>query len=298
MAEVMVSFIAGALELATIFLIAGIGELLDQRAGVLNVGIEGLMLFGAGVSFIVARGSGSLLLGFIVGTVAGGIFGFLHGLFSITLKVDQVVSAMGVWIFAMGFTTYWVDPHSGPLPAGLSSPRIGGLLSPIFFFAIALVLIVWFILSKTHFGLKIRSVGEDPSVAEATGINVVRIRYLCVVVGGLLGGLAGAFLSLSYFGIWAHLLSGGMGWIALALVIFSMWRPILLLAGSIVFGLVWEFSIRPEAIAAGLGIPIGICRMAPFIATIIVLVVISTPRFRRRWGLAKPAALGVPYVKE
>jgi len=298
MGEIMWSFIARTLEITTILLIAAIGELLDQRAGVLNVAIDGLMLFGAAFGFVVALGSGSLLLGFIAGTVAGGIFGFLHGLFSITLKVNQVVSAMGVWIFAMGFVTYWADPHSGPLPRELSSPRIGGLLSPLFFLAIALVFIVWFILFKTHLGLKIRSVGEDPSVAEATGINVVRIRYLCVVVGGLLGGLSGAFLSLTYFGIWGHLLTGGLGWIALALVLFSLWRPRILLIGALIYGAVWQFSISPGAIIPGLGIPLGILRMFPFIATIVILVVVSTPKFRRKWGLAKPAALGLPYVKE
>lgn len=291
-------FIARSLEVATILLLAAIGELLDQRAGVLNVGIEGLMLFGAAFGFVVALGSGSLLLGFIAGTIAGGIFGLLHGFFSITLKVDQVVSGMGVWIFAMGFTTYWADPYSGPLPPELSSPRIGGLLSPLFFFAIAIVFVVWFILFKTYLGLKIRSVGEDPSVAEVTGINVVRIRYLCVVMGGLLGGLSGAFLSLTYFGIWGHLLTGGLGWIALALVLFSLWRPLILLVGALIYGGVWQFSISPEAIIPGLGIPLGICRMFPFIATIVVLIVISTPKFRRKWGLVKPAALGLPYVKE
>lgn len=294
----MWSFIARSLEISTIFLLAAIGELLDQRAGVLNIGVEGLMLFGAASGFVTALWTGSLLLGFVVGTALGGIFGLLHGFFSITLKADQVVSGMGIVVFAVGFTTYWADRYSGPLPAELSSPRIGGFLSPMFFLAVALVFIIWFVLSKTHLGLKIKSVGEDPSVAEATGINVVRIRYLCVIVGGLLGGLAGAFLSLAYFGIWGHLLTGGMGWIALALVPFSLWRPTMLLAGALIFGIVWQFSISPEAIAPGLGIPLGIIRMSPFIATIIVLTVISLPRIRRKWGLMKPAALGKPYIKE
>lgn len=289
-------FIARCLEVATVLLLAGIGELLDQRSGVLNVGIEGLMLLGAASGFITAIHTGSLLNGFIVGAVFGGIFGFLHGLFSITLKVDQVVSAMGIWIFAMGFVTFWVDRYSGPL--ALSSPRIGGLLSPLFFFSVALVFIVWFILSKTHLGLKIRSVGEDPSVAEATGINVVRIRYLCVIVGGLLGGLAGAFLSLTYLGLWAHLPTKGLGWIALALIFFSMWRPWILLAGSLLFGVIWQFGISPELIVPALGLPLAIFRMLPFIATLVVLIVISTPKFRRKWGLAKPVALGLPYLKE
>jgi len=288
-------FIVRCLEVSTIFLLAGIGELLDQRSGILNVGIEGLMLLGAASGFITALHTGSLLIGFIVGAVVGGIFGFLHGLFSITLKVNQIVSAMGIWIFAMGFTTFWADRYSGPLK--ISSPRIGGL-SPMFFLAVALVFIVWFVLYKSHIGLKIRSVGEDPLVAEATGINVVRIRYQCVVLGGLLGGLAGAFLSLTYLGLWAHLETGGMGWIALALVLFSMWRPWILLAGALIFGTIWQFAIAPEVVIPGFGLPLGIVRMFPFIATIIVLIAISTPRFRRKWGLAKPAALGLPYIKE
>ncbi len=292
-------FVARCLEVTAVLLFAAVGELWDQRSGVLNVGIEGLMLLGAASGFVTAIHTGNLVLGFMVGTIVGGIFGFLHGLFSIMLKVDQVISGMGIWIFAMGFVTWWVDRYSGPLPEELSSPRIGGLLSPMFFLAIAFVFIVWFILFKTHLGLKIRSVGEDPSVAEATGINVTRIRYMSVTVGGLLGGLAGAFLILTYMGLWGHIPTQGLGWIALALVFFSMWRPLILLGGALLFGVIWQFGISPEVIfPGGLGIPLGVYRMLPFIVTIIVLVVIYTPKFRRKWGLAKPAALGLPYVKE
>lgn len=292
-------FVARCLEVTAVLLFAAIGELWDQRSGVLNVGIEGLMLLGAASGFVTAIQSGSLMLGFIVGTIVGGIFGFVHGLLSITLKVNQVISGMAIWIFAMGFVTWWVDRYSGPLPAELSSPRIGGLLSPLFFLAVAFVFIVWFILFKTHLGLKIRSVGEDPSVAEATGISVVRTRYLSVTVGGLLGGLAGVFLVLTYMGLWGHLPTQGLGWIALALVFFSMWRPLILLGGALLFGVIWQFGISPEVIfPGGLGIPLGVYRMLPFIATIIILIVISTPMFRRKLGLAKPAALGLPYVKE
>jgi simple sugar transport system permease protein len=142
-------------------------------------------------------------------------------------------------------------------------------------------------------------VGEDPSVAEATGINVARIRYISVIVGGLLSGLSGAFLTLTYLGIWGHIPTSGMGWIALALVFFSMWRPVILLGGALLFGVIWQFGISPEVIIpGGLGIPLGVYRMLPFLVTIIVLVVISTPKFRRRWGSAKPASLGIAYVKE
>ena len=291
-------FIAKSLEMATLFMFAAIGELLDQRSGVLNVGLEGLMLFGAASGFITTTLTGSLLLGFLVGMAVGGAVGLLHGFLSISLRVNQVVSGMAIWILAFGLTTYLANPFTGPLPRGVSSWRIGGLLSPLFFVAVALVFIIWFILSKTHLGLKIRAVGEDPSVAEASGINVTRTRYLCVIIGGVLGGLSGAFLSLTYLGTWSHNPVAGRGWISLALVFFSMWRPGLLFAGALIFGTLWQFALAPEMLLPGLALPLQFYRMIPFAVTIVILIVVSTERFRRRWGLAKPAALGLPYVKE
>ena len=289
-------FITRSLEIATILLLAAIGELLDERAGVLNVGIEGLMLFGGAAGFLAALKWG-LLAGFIVGTIVGGAFGLLHAVLSITLKVNQVVSGMGIWLFAMGFVTYWADRYSGPLPMGMVSPSIHGL-SPMFFIALAILFAIWFILSRTHLGLKIRSVGEDPSTAEVSGVNVVKIRYLCTTIGGLLGGLAGAFLTLTYLACWSHLPTMGLGWVALALVQFSIWRPPILLAGALLFGFIWQFAISPETIYAGIPAPLPVLRMLPFAVTIIFLTVISSERFRKKWALAKPAALGQPYIKE
>ncbi|MEM4694012.1 MAG: ABC transporter permease [Nitrososphaerota archaeon] len=289
-------FIVRSLEVATILLLAAIGELLNQRSGVLNVGIEGLMLLGAASGFITAMFLG-VIPGYIVGMCLGALFGLLHAFFSISLRVNQVVSGMGIWLFAMGFVTYWADRYSGPLPPGVVSIRIYGL-SPIFFLAVAVVLIIWFILSKTHLGLKIRSTGENPFAAEVSGVRVIRIRYLCTIIGGALGGLAGAFLSLTYLGTWSHLPTKGLGWIALALVMFSLWRPLILLGGALLFGFVWQFAISPETIYAGIPAPLPVLRMLPFIITIVLLVIISSERFRRRWWLAKPEALGVPYIKE
>ena len=288
-------FVTKCLEISTLLLLAALGELFDQRSGVLNVGVEGLMLFGAASGFIAAKLTGSLLVGFLVGMAVGGAIGFLHGFLSITIKVSQVVSGMGIWILAFGITTYMADPFSGPL--GIPEWRIGGL-SPFFFIGIALVFIIWFILSKTNLGLRIRSVGEDPSVAEASGINVERTRYLCVTIGGMLGGLSGAFLSLTYLGVWSHNPVAGLGWIALALVFFSMWRPWLLLASALFFGTIWQFALSPEIVLPSLALPLQFYRMIPFAATIVILTLISTKRFRMKVGLAKPAALGVPYIKE
>lgn len=289
-------FIARSLEIATILLLAAVGELLNQRSGVINVGIEGLMLLGSAAGFIVALNWG-LLPAFIAGTLIGGLFGLIHSILSTSLKVNQVVSGMGVWLFAMGFVTYWADRYSGPLPRGIVSPRIYDL-SPMFFIAVGIVVVVWFILSRTHIGLKIKSVGENPLAAEVSGVHVTRIRHMCTVIGGMLAGLAGAFLSTTYLAGWSHLPTKGLGWIAFALVMFSLWRPWILLSGSLIFGFVWQFAISPETIYAGIPAPLPILRMLPFIATILVLTVISTERFRKRWALSKPESLGEPYIKE
>lgn len=289
-----------SLEASAVFIFAGIGELIDQRSGVLNVGIEGLMLFGATFSFITTMLTGNFLLGFLVGIAIGGALGFLHGFLSITLKVDQVVSGMGIWLLGFGLTTYLMYAYNalGPLPTkvGRLSITIAGL-SPFFYIAIALVFITWFIFYRTSFGLRIRSVGEDPSVAEVSGINVTKTRYLCVTVGGILGGLAGAVFSLSYLTTLSYNLTMGWGFIALALVFFSMWNPLILLGGSLLFGALWKISLTPDVVLPGV-MSMFIWRMIPFIMTILVLVIISTKWFRIRWGLAKPAALGTPYVKE
>ncbi len=287
-------FIARSLEISTILLLAAIGELLDERSGVLNVGIEGLMLLGAAAGFIIGDAYGGFT-GLLVGTAVGGLLGFLHGVFSISLKVDQVVSGMGIWLFAMGFVTYWADRYSGPLDAKI--PKIYDL-SPMFFIALLTVFLVWFVLAKTHIGLKIRAVGENPFAAEVSGVNVVLIRYLCVVVGGALGGLAGSSLIISYLGAWSHLPTKGLGWVALALVMFSLWRPLILLGGSLLFGFLWQLAISPETIYAGIPAPLPVLRMIPFAMTIVFLVVISTETFRKKWALAKPEALGIPFFKE
>lgn len=291
----MGQFLARSLEAASIFTLAGLGELVDQRAGILNVGIEGIMLFGATGGFIVTKTTGSYFLGFLAALLIGALLGLLHGFFSITLGVDQVVSGMGIWILGFGLTTYIGSPYTGPL--GLERiPTILGL-SPFFYIAIALVLITTFVLFKTNIGLQIRSVGEDPSVAEVSGVRVVPIRYACVVVGGLLAGFAGAVYALFYNPVWNYNFLMGWGFISLALVFFSMWNPMLLYGGALLFGLLWQLSLNPELLLPGV-FSRYIWRMVPFGITIVVLVLISTKWFRMRWGAAKPQALGLPYFRE
>jgi len=292
----MWEFITRSLEASTIFTFAALGELINQRSGVLNVGLEGVMLFGATLGFIVAQTTGDYLVGFAAGIAIGAVLGLLHGFFSVTLRVDQVVSGMGIWILGFGLTTYIGSPFTGPL--GMERvPTLFLGLSPFFYIGIALTAVAWFVLFKTHLGLKIRSVGEDPSVAEVSGINVMKMRYLCVTLGGALGGLAGAVYALFYNPVWNYNFLMGWGFIALALVFFSMWNPFVLVAGSLLFGTMWQLSLNPQLLFPGL-MSRYMWRMVPFIITILVLLFISTKWFKARWGAAQPQALAKPYIKE
>jgi simple sugar transport system permease protein len=219
----------------------------------------------------------------------------LHGFFSITLGGDQVVNGMGIWILGFGLTTYIGAPYAGPL--GLERiPTIFGL-SPFLYVGVILAVITWFVLTRTSLGLRIRSVGENPTVAEVSGINVARTRYLCTIAGGMLMGFAGAVYSLDYNPVWNYNFLMGWGFIALALVFFSMWNPLILLAGSLLFGTLWQLSLNPQLVLPGV-FSRYVWRMVPFAITLGVLMLMSTKWFRARWGAAKPEALGQPFVKE
>lgn len=290
----MWDLLARSLEASTIFLFAALGELINQRAGVLNVGLEGLMLFGGTAAFITAQTTGSYPLGFLAGLAVGGFLGLAHGFFSITLRGDQVVSGMGLWILSFGLTTYLGSSYTGPLGLGRIPSFLG--LSPFFPLGVVLVAATWLLLFKTSLGLAIRSAGENPAAAEASGIAVVALRYLCVTFGGILAGLSGAAYSLSYNPVWTYNFLMGWGFVSLALVFFSMWNPWILLAGASLFGTVWQLSLSPELVLPGV-LSRYVWRTVPFAMTIPILVIISTSWFRNRWGLAKPEALGRPYPK-
>ncbi|MDX1414011.1 MAG: ABC transporter permease [Candidatus Promineifilaceae bacterium] len=291
----MWEFSVRSLDASTIFLIAGLGELIGQRSGVLNVGIEGVMLFGATLGFITAQTTGSYLMGFLVGIGIGALLGLIHAFFSVTLGGDQVVSGMGIWILGFGLTTYIGSPFAGPL--GMERiPKIFGI-SPFFYVGIILAILTWFVLARTSLGLRIRSVGEDPVVAEVSGINVTTTRYLCVVGGGMLMGFAGAIYALDYNPVWSNNFLMGWGFIALALVFFSMWNPLILMSGSLLFGTLWQLSLNPQLVLPGI-LSRYIWRMVPFGITLGVLLLMSTKWFRGKWGAAKPEALGQPYLRE
>ncbi|MDX1437309.1 MAG: ABC transporter permease, partial [Anaerolineales bacterium] len=265
----MQEFFIRSLDASTIFTIAALGELIGQRSGVINVGVEGVMLFGATLGFIAAQSTGSYLLGFVIAIAIGALLGLMHGFFSITLGGDQVVSGMGIWILGFGLTTYIGSPYTGPLGMDRIPTVLG--LSPFFFVGIALVVVTWFVLFKTSLGLKIRSVGENPEVAEVSGINVARMRYLCVVGGGMLMGFAGAIYGLDYNPVWSYNFTVGWGFVALALVFFSMWNPLILLGGSLLFGTLWQLSLNPHLVLPGI-MSRYLWRMVPFFITVGVLL--------------------------
>lgn len=291
----MWEFFARSIDASAIFTIAALGELVGQRSGILNVGIEGVMLFGATLGFITAQVTGSYVIGFLVGLAIGALLGLLHGFFSITLGGDQVVSGMGIWILGFGLTTYIGNPYTGPL--GLERlPTYFGL-SPAIFIAVVLVIVIWFVLHRTSLGLQIRSVGENPSVAEVSGINVTKIRYLCTTIAGGLMGFAGALYSLDYNPVWNYNFLLGWGFIALALVFFSMWNPYTLIGGALLFGTLWQLSLNPQLVLPGI-MSRYVWRMVPFAITLVALMVMSSRWFRTKWGAAKPEALGLPFHKE
>lgn len=279
------------LDVSAILLIAGLGELISERSGVLNIGVEGMMIMGSLSSIVFSKMTGNPWIGLLMAMIGGGVLSILHGILSISFNVEQTVSGMGIWLFGIGLTAYvgsaFTGTHSHVIPAVVWG------LTPLFFIALALVPLAWFLLFKTSFGLNIRTVGEDPSVAEVLGINIKKIRYICVFIGGMLAGLSGAYLSLVYAPIWSRRVTAGRGWLALSLVAFSLWRPFILLLGSFMFGFLWIFSIKLQFLVA---LPTSLLRTIPFVSAIITLIIISSERFGAR--LRQPAALGKPYIPE
>ena len=309
---------ASAILYGTPLLFAALGELLAERSGVLNLGVEGMMLVGAVTGFWAVQrldvaGGVSLAAAVAVAAAAGAAMALIHAFLVITLRANQIVSGLALTIFAgaLGLSAYLGNdlglsgvpaPHAfAPLDIlGLGSAPVVG---PILFDQSALVYLSWLCvlaialyLGRTRPGLNVRAVGESPAAADAMGIAVSRYRYAHTLVGGALAGVGGACFSLQITPQWIAGLTGGAGWIAVALVIFAFWRADLCLLGAYLFG---AFSALPFALQARgwlTGVPSEVFTSLPYVMTIVVLVVVSTGFAKRRLGA--PAALGVPYVRE
>jgi simple sugar transport system permease protein len=298
--EWIVPFILTVITASTPLLLAASGELVTEKSGVLNLGVEGMMLVGAIAGFAVTASSGSAALGILAAVVAGVLMSLIFAFLTLTLMANQVATGLALTIFGVGFSALVGSGFVGfaidPLPA-LSIPGISAIpiIGPILFgqdflvyLSIAAVIgIAWF-LSKSRAGLVLKAVGDSHHSAHAIGYSVIKIRYLATMFGGAMAGLGGAYLSLSYTPMWAENMTAGRGWIALALVVFATWRPGRLVAGAYMFGLISVMQLHAQG--AGIHVPSQFMSMLPYLATVIVLVIISSDRAKIR--LNAPACIG------
>ncbi len=296
--------------------LAALGEMLAERSGVLNLGVEGMMLMGAlAAAWTSLNVSGPgwvvVLLALLAAAAMGGLVALLHAVLVITFRVEQIVSGLAITILAgaAGLSSYlaseW-DLSRAPVPhrielfdvAGLADlPVVGPLLfnqNLLTYLSWVLVVALWWYLFRSRPGLHLRAVGESPATADAMGVNVNAYRYTHTVAGGFLAGLGGAFFPLCIIPLWSDGVTGGRGWIALALVIFGFWRPDLILAGAYLFGAFSSLGLTLQA--RGIEVSTQLLDSLPYLMTIVVLVAVSTGRARRRLGA--PAALGTPYERE
>ena len=282
---------------------AALGELVTEKSGVLNLGVEGMMLVGAVASFITAAGTGSPWLGVLAGMGAGAALSLIFAVLTLSLMANQVASGLALSLFGVGLSAFMgldyvsvvitaIQPLAVP---GLSTLPFAGKLvfghNPLVYVSLLLFAAIQWFLYRTRAGLIVRAVGESPQSAHAIGYPVVRIRYLAVMFGGACAGVGGAYLAVAYTPLWVEGMTAGRGWIALALVVFATWRPWRVLAGAYLFGGVTLAQFQAQGL--GVDIPSQYLSMLPYVATILVLSIISRDAATIR--LNAPASLGKPF---
>ena len=296
----IVSLIATLIVAATPILLAATGELIVEKSGVLNLGVEGMMIMGAICGFIAAVSTGSPLLGFCIAALSGALLSLLFAILTQYLLANQVASGLALTLFGLGLAALLGHSYSGIKPpstpkiewVGLSDiPVIGPIIfnhDLMVYFSLFLVFIVWIFLRFTRVGLILRAVGENHDAAHALGYKVIRIRVLAIMFGGACAGLGGAYLSLIRVPQWTEGMTAGAGWIALAIVVFASWKPWRLILGAYLFGGVTILQLNLQA--NGFDIPVSYLSMAPYLVTIVVLVIMSADRTRA--SINAPASLG------
>lgn len=304
--DMTVSILLTIATAATPLLIAAIGELVVERSGVLNLGVEGMMVMGAVAGFGAGLLTGSPWIGLLAAIVVGALFSLLFAVMTLSLATNQVATGLSLTLLGLGLSGMLGTGFVGLpgerlpnlyIPVLTDLPVVGRLLfgqDPIFYISIALVFGVSWFLFKTRTGLTLRSIGDSHTSAHALGIQVIKYRYLAVMFGGACAGLAGGHLSLVYTPQWVENMTAGRGWIALALVVFSSWRPLRVLAGAYIFGAVWIGQLHAQAF--GIPIPSQFLSSLPYLATIMVLVIIS--RNKRLTMMNTPASLGQAFVPD
>lgn len=307
----VVNLLAAGIRSGTAILFATIGEIFSERAGVLNLGVEGMMLMGAMSAYGIAHQTGNPWLGLLGAAGVGALLALLHAFVTVTLRADQVVSGLALSFLGAGMSAVLgaglVEVHQVPRLPNFNIPWLSELpwLGPIFFqhnvvvyLGFLLAPLAWFYIYRTRAGLELRAIGEYPAAADVLGINIYRQRYFYVMVGGLFAGLGGGALTLAITPLWVEGVTAGQGWIAVGLVIFAGWNPLHAALGSYLFGAIRRLPLDMQNLAFFLRSPyLGyFLNMLPYLFTIIVLILGSREALRRRMGT--PAALGLPYVRE
>jgi ABC-type uncharacterized transport system permease subunit len=300
---------ADSIAIATTLILAALGALFTERAGVLNLGVEGILLTSAITSFLVADSSGSIWLGLFCGAVAGALLAGVHAVLSVMLRANQIVSGLALVIFGTGLANFLGKPAEGKTVTTLIKPLSLGPLTripvvgPIVFGqdiitygAIAAAIGSSWYLFHTRPGLELRATGDDPATVDAQGLSVSTIRIRYTLFGGALIGLGGSWLMLAQSAAWHQAsTTNGVGWIALALVVFASWRPIRIIFGAVLFGFTLQlpFTLQAEQITF---IPTALMQMLPYVATLVALIALSRPGSSNRLGA--PKALGTPFVRD
>lgn len=308
----LIALLTAGIRLAIPILLAVLGEIITERAGVLNLGLEGVMLVGAlagfSVTYALEHGAGLPFFGAWVGLGAGLLAGILMGLLmammTVTFKADQVVAGVTLVLFGQGLTTYLYRQQFGSLTAQIAGlrdfsipllsqiPVIGEVLfihNIMVYISVGLVFLCWFLLFRTRWGLEIRAVGETPAAADTSGINVERTRYVSLLLGSALSGLGGAVLTVAQLHLFREGVTAGRGWIAVALVFFARWNPVRALWGALLFGVADALQFRIQALGLK-DLPYEFLLMLPYVLTLVVLL-------QRTKRSEVPAALGIPYFK-
>ena len=300
--SIILGILATGIRLATPFLLAALGEMFVQRSGVYNLGIEGIMLLGAFLGFFTTLHLGNPAYGILAGICAGAMLGFLMALVSVTFKAEQGISGIGLYMFGWGLSGLLFRLYVGGITSikglqPLSIPLLGDIpgLGTVFFhqnvlvyLAYVLVPVAWFVLYRTTWGLKVRAVGTKPEAADTLGESVDKVRYQCLILGGAMAGLAGAFLTIGQANMFVDNITAGRGFIAIALVYFGRWNPWGIVAGSLLFSMADSFQSMIQVL--GIKFPYELAVILPYLVTIVALAV----SFGRIWA---PAALGRVYER-
>lgn len=302
----IISTLQATVRAGTPLLFAVLGTILTERSGVMNLGLEGIMLIGAIGGFVASYNTSSLLAAVLVAMLGGAILGLVHAFFTVTLRINQIVSGLAITMLGAGISGLWGRDYIGVIAKRFTPVRLPFLselpyAGQIFFSHDFLVYVsylvvpaMWFVIYKTKFGMTLRAVGESPDAADARGINVFAIRYVYTVIGASVTAIGGAYLSLAYNSMWIENMTAGRGWIAIALVLFATWDPLKALLGAYLFGGITALGLRLQAI--GTHISPDFLKMLPYLLTIVVLFFTSTDNLKRKVGA--PASLGTPYSRE